>query len=82
MAALYRADLAVVVGFAMSDFDAMAQLQFANLARARAGKNQSLRVVVVDPCADRTSKDRFRRVFRCVRFIKKRHQDTDWTSLR
>ncbi len=81
MQALYHADRAVVVGFAMSDFDAMAQMQFAEVARARGREGRPLPVIVIDPCANKETKKRFRRVFRRVDFIPRGHQDFDWSSL-
>ncbi len=81
MRALHQAELAVVVGFSMSDFDAMAQMQFAEVARTRQRDGRPVRVVVIDPSVDGAAKDRFRRVFRCVRFVEKNHQDVDWTRL-
>jgi len=81
MQALYQADLAVVVGFSMSDFDAMAQVQFAEVARARHREARPLRVIVIDTSADEAAKGRFRRVFRFVEFVQKEHQTVDWTDL-
>jgi hypothetical protein len=81
MRALYQADVAVVVGFSMSDFDAMAQMQFAEVARARARESRPLRVMVVDPFVDQAVKERFQRVFRSVDFITKRHEDFDWSNV-
>ena len=49
MRALYEADVAVVVGFSLSDFDAMAQMQFAEVARRRHGEGRPLHVKVIDP---------------------------------
>lgn len=82
MGALYRADIAIVVGFSMSDFDAMAQMQFAEVARERNAESRPLRVIVVDPFLDETTKDRFQRVFRTVDFIKKAHEEIDWSGAR
>jgi hypothetical protein len=65
----------------MSDFDAMAQIQFAEVARTRQSEGRPLRVVVVDPFADDTAKDRFRCVFRCVDFVQQRHECFDWPML-
>ena len=81
MQALHQADLAVVVGFSMSDFDAMAQMQFAEVARSRQREKRPLRVIVIDPFAGEGCQDRFRRVFRDVEFVKQDHQTVDWTSL-
>ena len=81
MKALHQADLAIIVGFSMSDFDAIAQMQFAEVARSRWDKRNPLRVVVIDPFANETSKSRFRRVFREVEFIKEHHENVDWSSL-
>ena len=79
MRALYEADLAVVVGFSMSDFDAMAQLQFAEIARARRDEGRPLNVIVVDPGVTEEVKHRFRRVFRSVEFVDSKHETVDWS---
>lgn len=34
---------------------------------------------VIDRFADEAAKERFRRVFRSVDFVKKPHEDVDWT---
>lgn len=81
MQALYHADQVVIVGFSMSDFDAMAQMQFAEIAQARARNSKTLPVIVIDPFVDKSSKDRFRRVFRSVNFINEKHETYDWSSL-
>lgn len=79
MNVLHQADLAIIVGFSMSDFDAMAQMQFADVARSRWDGPRRLHVVVIDPFATKTSKSRFRRVFRDVEFIEEHHEDVDWS---
>lgn len=79
MQSLYRADQAVVVGFAMSDFDAIAQVQFAEVVRVRRHESRPLPVIVIDPYE--ASKDRLCRVFRSVKFVPKRHERFDWSSL-
>ncbi len=71
----------MVGGFSMSDFDAFAQMQFAAVAQARNREKRPLRVVVVDPCLDPASKDRFRRVFGEVEFEKQDHCEFAWGSL-
>lgn len=85
MRALYLSDLAVIVGFAMSDFDAFAQLQFAEVARARHKKKRPLRVLVIDPGLDKDEpmKKRFQSVFRDVnvRFEVRKHEEFDWSTL-
>ena len=81
MRALHEADLAVVVGFSMSDFDAIAQMQFAEVARARYRKERPLRVIVIDPSVNEAGKERFRHVFRAVEFLEQNHQTVDWTRL-
>jgi hypothetical protein len=80
--ALYGADCAVVVGFSMSDFDAMSQMRFADIARIRHDENRNLQVVVVDPGIDDNeyAKIRFRRVFREVEFAPKRHEEFEWDN--
>lgn len=80
MRALYQADIAIVVGFSMSDFDAMAQMQFSEVARARKTESRPLRVIVVDPFVDLAAEDRFRRVFRSVDFVKNGHEEFDWSG--
>jgi len=79
MRALYEADRAIVVGFSMSDFDAMAQMQFAEVARKRQDESRPLNVTAIDPFASETTKDRFRRVFRTVDFVSSHHETVDWT---
>jgi hypothetical protein len=81
MRALYEADRAIVVGFSMSDFDAMAQMQFAEVARARMCENRPLEVRVIDPFWNEAAKDRFRRVFRSVDFVLEHHEQFDWSSV-
>lgn len=81
MRALYEANLAVIVGFSMSDFDVMAQMQFAQVARARTQEGRPLRVHVIDPCLTSDAKQRFRRVFKKVKFEKCTHEEFDWSSL-
>jgi SIR2-like domain len=81
MRALYQADLAAVVGFSMSDFDAMAQMQFAEVARARTHEGRPMRVIVIDPVSSEAAKDRFRRVFRSVDFVEKCHERFDWSHV-
>jgi hypothetical protein len=80
MRALYDAEKCVVVGFSMSDFDAMAQMQFAQVALARARESKPLPVSVIDPYLDDGMKSRFRRVFRTVDFISVPHENVDWTA--
>jgi hypothetical protein len=79
MRALAEADLAIVVGFSMSDFDAMAQMQFAEVARNRQVENRPLLVRVIDPFIREESEVRFRRVFRHVEFDKCHHEKFDWS---
>lgn len=80
MRALYEADMGIVVGFSMSDFDAMAQMQFVQVARARARESRPLPVIVVDPFVDQAAKDRFQRVFRWVDFVIEGHEEYDWSK--
>lgn len=82
MQALHAADVAIVVGFSMSDFDAMAQLQFAEVARARAESENPLKVVVVDPYFNSAARVRFQRVFRTVEFVEVAHESFDWENCR
>lgn len=78
MRALAEADFAVVVGFSMSEFDKMAQIQFAEVVKDRL--TRPLRVAVVDPYIDEFGKRRFRRVFGKMDFVMKPHQSiTDWS---
>src|SRR5262249_531217 len=79
MRALHKADIAIIVGFSMSDFDAKAQMQFAEVARTRQDESRPLRVRVIDPfISSKESEDRFRRVFRHVDFDKCHHEEVDW----
>lgn len=77
---LYEADKAVVIGFSMSDFDAFAQMQFAQIARARATENRPLQVTGVDPYIENPMRERFHRVFRTVDFVKCAHETFDWNG--
>jgi hypothetical protein len=79
MSALRQADSAVVVGFSMSDFDAMAQMQFAEISRRRATENRPHSVTVVDVEANAGLRARFERVFRDVAFVKSNHDAVDWS---
>jgi len=79
MRALYEADRGVIVGFSMSDFDAMAQMQFAEIARKRRDESRPLNVTVIDPFVNETTKERFRRVFRSIAFVDSPHETVDWT---
>ncbi|MCX7419592.1 MAG: hypothetical protein NT013_08645 [Planctomycetia bacterium] len=78
MRALHDADVAVVVGFSMSDFDAMAQMMFAEIAKTRRQENRPLSVIVIDPYVNGETENRFRRVFRHVDFVKTHHENVDW----
>ena len=81
MRAVHEADLVVVVGFSMSDFDAMAQMQFAESARLRHAHSHPLRVIVIDPYVNEAGKNRFRRVFGTkVELVNEEHQNVDWTG--
>lgn len=82
MKALDKADRAVIIGFSMSDFDAMAQLQFAEVARARHQKGKPLPVTVIDIHADSPElQKRYQRVFSHVEFKKAGVESFDWSSL-
>jgi hypothetical protein len=83
MRALDNTHSAIVVGFSMSDFDAMAQMQFAEVARTRFGQGRPLPVTVIDPGINDNpiAQERFRRVFRRVEFDNSRHESFDWTQL-
>ncbi len=78
MRAIYEADRAIVIGFSMSDFDAMAQMQFGQIAKARHDEGRPLVVTVIDPYVEASAKQRFRRVFRSVDFVKSAHESIDW----
>lgn len=80
MQQLFKSDMAVVVGFSLSDFDMMAQMQFAEVARNRENNNP-LKVVVIDPYISEEGKQRFERVFREVKFIQEKHENFDWSKL-
>jgi hypothetical protein len=79
MQALYEADSAIVIGFSMSDFDAMAQPHFGDVARARHSEGRPLPVTVVDPFLGEEGRARFQRVFRTVEFVDKPHEEVDWS---
>jgi anaerobic selenocysteine-containing dehydrogenase len=81
MLTIQKADTAIVVGFSMSDFDAMAQMQFAEIARCRFRDKRPLRVIVVDPYASEEAEQRFRRVFGEVTFIKEHHESLEWAAI-
>ena len=82
MKKLYEADLGIVVGFSMSEFDAMAQMQFAEIASNRREEGRPLPIIVIDPHANEEAiKERFRRVFRSVEFMDCFHEAVDWDSL-
>jgi len=55
----------------------MAQLQFADIARAR-WEHRPLKVLVIDPFVDDTAEGRFQRVFRSVKFTKCHHENFEW----
>ena len=80
MTKLYEADVAVVIGFSMSDFDVMAQIQFAEVTRERKNEGRPLRVMVIDPFVDPGTKQRFRRVFSYVEFKERPHEEFDWST--
>lgn len=79
MRALRKSDSAIIVGFSMSDFDAMAQMQFAQVAKARQEEKNPLHVKVIDPHMNEGLKARFQRVFRHVDFIESNHEEVDWS---
>ncbi|RJP35493.1 MAG: hypothetical protein C4527_00090 [Candidatus Omnitrophota bacterium] len=78
MRSLYQADVGIVVGFSMSDFDAMAQMQFAGVARKRWKEKRPLPVIVIDPFLNEKTKERYCRVFRSVDFNCSGHETVDW----
>ena len=80
MKALYQSDEVIAVGFAMSDFDAMAQLQFADVAMIRAHEDRALPLTVVNPGLDEVAKLRYEKVFRTVKFVNMRHEELDWSE--
>lgn len=81
MKSLYNADVAVVVGFSLSDFDAMAQMHFAEVARNRKKENNPLKVIVIDPFIDDNAKKRFYNLFRNVDFKTEFHENVDWSKI-
>ncbi len=83
MRAVYKADRLVVVGFSMSDFDGMAQMQFAGAMRAKHAEKRPLSVLVIDPAAkDCALQGRFKRVFHdCVSFVPQTHDAFDWRQV-
>lgn len=83
MRAAYESERLIAVGFSMSDFDAMAQMQFARVAMDRAREQRQMHFVVLDPSAkDEGFQRRFGRVFRDVVFIATPHESFDWTDPR
>jgi len=79
--ALREADRVVIVGFSLSDFDAMAQMEFAQIARLRHENGNPLKIEVVDPSIQEENSltlSRFRRVFRNVQSIPKPHEEFEW----
>ncbi len=82
MKKLFEADCAIIVGFSLSEFDAMAQMQFAEVARIRKAEGRPLNVIVVDPglATNELAKNRFRRVFHEVEFVPESHDEIDWND--
>lgn len=80
MRALDCADTAIVIGFALSEFDAMAQMQLANFAMKRQHSGRPLHIIVIDPHISNAGKDRFRRVFRSVNFVSAHHETVTWNQ--
>jgi len=80
MRAVQQADQLIVVGFSMSDFDTMAQMQLVDRMRKRHEEERPLRVLVIDPAAeDSAFQRRFRSVFHdAVSFEPQRHDAFDW----
>ena len=81
MRSLFNADRAIIIGFSMSDFDVMAQMQFAGVVRKRRQEGKPLRVTIVNPCIDDAMKQRFRRVFREADFVERRHEEVNWHDI-
>jgi hypothetical protein len=83
MRAVYKADRLVVVGFSLSDFDATAQMQLAEVLRARHAEKRPLSVPVIDPAAkDCSFQSRYRRVFHdAVSFVPQEHDAFDWRQV-
>ena len=81
MRRVYKADKLIIVGFAMSDFDKFAQLQFASIARDRYLKGNPINVTVVDPFESDETRHRFQRVFGEVKFVWKKHEEFDWQEI-
>ncbi len=84
MRAVRDAERLVVVGFSMSEFDAMARLRLSYVARTRHEERRPLPVIVIDPAADCSPfQARFTRVFHDeVRFVRKSHEQFNWGTLR
>lgn len=79
MRAIYESDHVIIVGFSMSEYDAMAQMQFGGIARQRQDEGRPLTVTVIDPFVNKATQERFQRVFRSVNFVKTGHEIVDWT---
>jgi hypothetical protein len=58
-------------------------MQFAQVAKPRFDEDRPFQVTVIDPSLknDHAVTDRFRRVFRTVKFIPEKHENIDWNSI-
>lgn len=82
LAAIFDADHVVVIGFALSDFDALAQMQLSMIAARRRAANRSLRVTVIDPASSGGPFcERYMRVFGGCRFIPKKLEEVEWPRI-
>lgn len=74
------ADQLIFVGFSMSDFDVMAQLQFAQMARSIKESASNQQVIVIDPYVE-CAVERYRRVFHDVETVRQAHESFDWSVI-
>jgi hypothetical protein len=81
MRVLYEAEEIKVVGFSLSEFDAMAKLQFAGImSQRRADGRPPPTVKLITPNPDDAMVDRYRRVFGHVTVEAGRHEEYDWAA--
>jgi SIR2-like protein len=80
--AMHQADHVIVVGFSLSDFDAMAQMKFSDVVRRRQENGCPLQVSVIDPGIEKNeqARNRFQRVFREVKFVPNGHENINWNN--
>lgn len=80
--AILEADEIIIVGFSLSQFDAMARLKFAGMIKRRSDTGcPKPKVTLIDPGADDERKADFEAVFGEVECICERHEVIDWTAI-